>query len=171
MYRFRSSKSAGIYTCVSWMMTENANLFLPPPPKKKKKKKNNNNNKKTTIYSAISRMALKLIILTEIWNRWSRQRMINSHAPGMQGTFSPPPRFRNPDIHHGTCVTHVPWCMPISLNNSFIWSRWWGKRSRHSRRMHNPQFYVSGKRPMAALYRCYYAVGFSYSIGLEHCRE
>ena len=26
--------------------------------------------------------------------------------------------------------------------------RWWGKRSRHSRRMHNPQFYASGKRPM-----------------------
>ena len=28
--------------------------------------------------------------------------------------------------------------------------QWQGKRSRHSRRMHNPQFYVSGKRPMAA---------------------
>ena len=26
--------------------------------------------------------------------------------------------------------------------------RWWGKRSRHSRRMRNPQFYVSGKRLM-----------------------
>ena len=26
--------------------------------------------------------------------------------------------------------------------------RWRGKRSRHSRRMRNPQFYVSGKRPM-----------------------
>ena len=27
-------------------------------------------------------------------------------------------------------------------------SRWRGKRSRHSRRMRNPQFYVSDKRPM-----------------------
>ena len=26
--------------------------------------------------------------------------------------------------------------------------RWRGKRSRHSRRMRNPQFYISGKRPM-----------------------
>ena len=26
--------------------------------------------------------------------------------------------------------------------------RWRGKRSRHSRRMRNPQFYASGKRPM-----------------------
>ena len=28
-----------------------------------------------------------------------------------------------------------------------------GKRSRHSRRMHNPQFYVSGKRLMAYVWR------------------
>ena len=26
--------------------------------------------------------------------------------------------------------------------------RWWGKRSRHSRRKSDPQFYVSGKRPI-----------------------
>ena len=31
-----------------------------------------------------------------------------AHAPGMQGTFSPPPRVGDPDMHHGTCVTHVP---------------------------------------------------------------
>ena len=71
-----------------------------------------------------------------------------AHAPGMPGTFSPPPRASNPDMHHGTCVTHVPWCMPGSLTSSFFCSRWLGKRSRHSRRMRNPQFYVSGKRPM-----------------------
>ena len=33
-------------------------------------------------------------------------------------------------------------------NYCFLWSRWRGKRSRHSRRMHNPQFYVSCKRPI-----------------------
>ena len=27
---------------------------------------------------------------------------------------------------------------------------WWGKRSRHSQRMRNPQYYVSGKRPMVS---------------------
>ena len=69
----------------------------------------------------------------------------------MQGTFSPPPRNSNPDMHHGTCVTHVPWCMPGSLTSGFLWSRWRGKRSRHSRRMRNPQFCVSGKRPMGNL--------------------
>ena len=55
---------------------------------------------------------------------------------------------RHPDMHHGTCVTHVPWCMPGSLTIGFLWSRWRGKRSRHSRRMRNPQFYVSGQRPI-----------------------
>ena len=46
-------------------------------------------------------------------------------------------------MHHSTCVTHVPWCMSGSLTRSGG-----GKRSRHSWRMRNPQFYVSGKRPI-----------------------
>ena len=64
----------------------------------------------------------------------------------MPGTFSLPPRFSDLDMHYGTCVTHVPWCMPGSLTSGSLWSRWRGKRSRHSRRMRNLQFYVSGKR-------------------------
>ena len=70
------------------------------------------------------------------------------HAPGMPWTFSTPPGVSDPEMHHGTCMSQVPWCMPGSLISSFIWSLWPGKRSRHSRRMPNPQFYVSGKRPM-----------------------
>ena len=66
----------------------------------------------------------------------------------MPGTFSPPPWVSDPDMHHGTCVTHVSWCMPGSMISCFLWSRWRGKRSRQSRRMRNPQFYVSGKRPI-----------------------
>ena len=38
--------------------------------------------------------------------------------------------------------------MPGSLTSGSHWSRWRGKRSRHSRHMRNPQFYVSGKRPI-----------------------
>ena len=48
-------------------------------------------------------------------------------------------------------VTHVPWCMPGSLTHGFLCRRWRGKRSRHSQRMRNPQFYVSGKWPIAFL--------------------
>ena len=71
-----------------------------------------------------------------------------AHAPGMPGSLSPPPQVSDPDMHHGTCVTHVPWCMPGSLTSSFLWSRRWGETFRHFRRMRNPQFYVSVKRPM-----------------------
>ena len=44
----------------------------------------------------------------------------------MPGTFSPPPRVSDPDMHLGTRVTHVPWCMPGSLTSGFIWRRWRG---------------------------------------------
>ena len=39
-----------------------------------------------------------------------------AHAPGIPGKFSPPPLVCEPDMHHGTCVTHMPWCMSGSLN-------------------------------------------------------
>ena len=51
-----------------------------------------------------------------------------------------------------TCITARAWrtCryMPGSLIRRFLWNRWRGKRSRHPRHMRNPQFYVSGKRPI-----------------------
>ena len=53
-----------------------------------------------------------------------------AHPPGMPRSFSPSPRVNDPQ-----------------LTSSFLWSWWRGKRSQHSRRMRNPQFYVSGKRP------------------------
>ena len=82
---------------------------------------------------------------------WASCQVVNitgCACAGNAGTFSPPPRFSDRDMHHGTCVMHVPWCMPGSLTSGFLWSRWRGKRSRHSRYMHNPRFYVSGKRHM-----------------------
>ena len=39
--------------------------------------------------------------------------------------------------------------MPESLNNGFLWSRWRGKRTRYSRRLCNPRYYVSGKEPIS----------------------
>ena len=38
--------------------------------------------------------------------RYAKLRV--AHAPGMPGTFSPPSLVSDPDMHHGTCVTHVP---------------------------------------------------------------
>ena len=44
--------------------------------------------------------------------------------------------------------THAPRCIPGSLTSGLLWSRWQGKHFRHSRCIRNPQFYVSGKRPI-----------------------
>ena len=76
-------------------------------------------------------------------------------APGMPGTFSPPPtsketagyRYRHASRH----VRDARAVMHVGIANP----RWRGKRSRHSRRMRNTQFYVSGKRPMAILAHMY----------------
>ena len=99
----------------------------------------------------------------------------------MTGTFWPPPLVCDPDMHHGTCVMHVPWCMPGSLTSGFLWSQWRGKRSWHSRHMHNPQFYISGKRPIeiCVLYNasidscytmqfCYGEVNFLHNTQNKH---
>ena len=96
-----------------------------------------------------------------------------AHAPGMPGTFTPPPRVSDPDMHHGTCVTHVPWYMPGSLTSGFLWSRWRGKRSRHYRRMPNPQFYVSGKRPIRSILSvsCYHGYVENCTVSRYACTQ
>ena len=62
-----------------------------------------------------------------------------AHAPGMLARFPPPTRVSDPDMHQGTCVTRVPWCMLGSLTSGFLWRPWRGKCSRHSQYMRNPQ--------------------------------
>ena len=81
--------------------------------------------------------------------RYAKSRV--AHASGVPGTFSSPPWVSDPDMHHGTCVTHVPWCVPGSLTSGFIWGRWRRKRSRHSQRMRNSQSYLPGKRPVSTV--------------------
>ena len=68
--------------------------------------------------------------------RYVKLRVV--HAPGIPGTLSPPLCVSDPNMRHGTSVTHVPWCMPGSLTCGFLW--WWGKRSRNSRRMRNRDY-------------------------------
>ena len=46
----------------------------------------------------------------------------------------------------------MPWCIAGSLISGLFWSRWRGKHSRYYRRMRNPQFYVSVKRPIMTRY-------------------
>ena len=57
------------------------------------------------------------------WASCQIRKIAGAHAPGMSGTFSPSLQACDPDMHHGTCVTHVPWCMPGSLTSGFLWNR------------------------------------------------
>ena len=61
------------------------------------------------------------------WASCQIRKIAGAHAPGMPGTFSPPQQVSDPDMHHGTCVTHVPWCMPGSLTSGFLRNRRWGE--------------------------------------------
>ena len=92
---------------------------------------------------------LFVIFRTVLWEWASCQiRKIADCASAGIGIVSSATAGCDPVMHHGTCVTHVPWCMPRSLASGFLWSWRRGKRSRHSRRMRNPQVCVSGKRPI-----------------------
>ena len=42
------------------------------------------------------------------WGSYQIRKIAGAHAPGMPGTFSPSPQVSDPDMHDGTCVTHVP---------------------------------------------------------------
>ena len=72
-----------------------------------------------------------------------------AHAPGMPGTFSAPPTSKDTAMyrsrHASRHVRDARALMHVGIANP----RWCGKRSRQCRHMRNPQFYVSGKRPMA----------------------
>ena len=82
--------------------------------------------------------------------RYVKLRVV--HAPGMPGMFSSPPtsketaswrsRHASRHVHHAGTLMHVGITDPRCRR----------KRSRRSRRMRNPHFYVSGKRPIPRLY-------------------
>ena len=65
-----------------------------------------------------------------------------------------PPRVSDPDMHHGTCVTHVP------LTGCFLWRRWLGKRDtgiRGAYASHNFTYLARGpcvknEKPAAPVY-------------------
>ena len=64
--------------------------------------------------------------------RWECREHFPRHRPRRK------PLVSDPHMRHARAVMHAAIANP----------RLWGKRSRHSRRMCNPQIYVSGKRPM-----------------------
>ena len=75
-------------------------------------------------------------------------KLLVAHAPGMPGTFSPPPTSQEPvslrSRHAPRHVRDARAVLHVGIANPTVQ----GKRSRHFRRMRNQQFYVSDKRPM-----------------------
>ena len=58
------------------------------------------------------------------WKEWASyqiRKIAGCACAGNAGNVFPrrrfqmKPLFSDPGMHHGTCVTHVPWCMPGSL--------------------------------------------------------
>ena len=68
--------------------------------------------------------------------------MLRPKLAGIDHGIQRKPLVNDPGLHHGTC--HARAVMHVGIANP----RWRGKRSRHSWRMRNPTFYVSGKRLM-----------------------
>ena len=82
------------------------------------------------------------------WASYQIRKVAGSACAGNAGNVFPTRRLQrkplvsDPGMHHGTCVTHVPWCMSGSLTCG-------GGKTFPAFPAHaHPQFYVSGKRPM-----------------------
>ena len=90
------------------------------------------------------------------------------HAPGMPGTFSPPLTSKETvskrSRHASRYVRYARAVMHVRIANP----RWRGKRSRHFRRMRNPQCYVSGKRPMSVTLKSPNRDSTNFILGTVH---
>ena len=67
------------------------------------------------------RMKLALLITMGSWASCQIRKTVGCACAGNAGNVFPCRRLQrkllvsDPDMHHGTCVTHVPWCMSGSL--------------------------------------------------------
>ena len=92
--------------------------------------------------------------LTVPWASYQIQKIAGCACAGNAGNVFPRRRFKrkplvsDPGMHHGTCVTHVPWCMSGSLTCGD------GENVPGIPGACAPQFCVSGKRPIQPCYHC-----------------
>ena len=86
-----------------------------------------------------------------LWASYQIHKIAGCACAGNAGNIFPRRRFKrkplvsDPGMHHGTCVTHVPWCMSGSLACG-------DRKTFPAFPAHaHPQFCVSGKSPMDKL--------------------
>ena len=82
------------------------------------------------------------------WTSFQIRNIVGCVYARNAGNVFPTPRVSDPDMHHGTWVTHVPWCMPGSLTSGSLWSHWWWKTFPAFPAHAQPAIF-SGKRSMA----------------------
>ena len=86
----------------------------------------------------------------------------------MPRTFFPPPTSKETaswrSRHASRHVRHARAVMHIGIANQL----WRGKRSRHSRRMRNPLFYVSGKKPIMPTWSALAACDRQWRLSCQH---
>ena len=118
-------------------------------------------------YQRITRSHICQHLMTDIMNvssglvigwiptdHWPFARYVKlrvTHAPGILEQFLPPLRVSDPDMHHDTCVSHVPWCMSGSLTSGFPLKLVVGKTFPAFRAHAQAAIYASGKRPMVMI--------------------
>ena len=87
------------------------------------------------------------------WASYQIRKIVGCTCAGSAGNVFPTADFKGNRI--------------IAMHVGIAIQRWWGKRYRNSRRMCNPQFCVSGKRPMQnthTLYTNNYAHGLCFAV-------
>ena len=92
---------------------------------------------------------MSILFLTDVsWASYQIGKSAACACPGNAGNVFPPPTSKETagqrSRHASRLVRDARAVMHVGIANP----RWRGKRSRHFRRMRNPQFYVTGKRPM-----------------------
>ena len=61
------------------------------------------------------------VVIMTLWASYQIRKIVGCACAGSAGNVFPRRRFQrkplvsDPEMHHGTCVTHVPWCMSGSL--------------------------------------------------------
>ena len=92
----------------------------------------------TSILTLISAAKCTLSFFFKPWASYQISKIVCCVCAGNAGNV-----FPATDVTGNTLLAISAWCMSGLLTSGGV-----KKRSRHSRRMRNPQFYLSGKRPM-----------------------
>ena len=112
------------------------------------------------------------------WASYQIRKLRVAHVPGMSGMFSPSPtstetaskrpRHASRHVRHARAVMHG-WIARAVIHGGIVNLQWRGNRSRHSRRMRNPQYYVPGKGPWYSYTFMGYPLLFTASSDYGKC--